>query len=97
LNWQLPSDEALVGSFVVRNRFHPPKSPYDGVKLYGGPDNYTYDNFANANVEKFYSVFTYDDVPNFSEPASLHYVAREGVPVVEQEYEPQDEDEEINN
>jgi len=97
LNWQLPSDEGLVGSFVVRNRFHPPKSPYDGVKLYGGPDNYTYDNFANANVEKFYSVFTYDNVPNFSEPASLHYVAREGIPVVEQEYEPQDEDEEINN
>lgn len=97
LNWQLPEEEDLVGSFVVRNRFHPPKSPYDGVKLYGGPDNYTYDNFANANVEKYYSVFTYDDVPNFSEPASLHYVAREGIAVVEQEYEPQDEDEEINN
>jgi hypothetical protein len=96
LMWTNPNEEDLIGSFVVRNRFHPPKSPYDGVKLYGGADNYTYDNFANANIEKYYSVFSYDDVPNFSEPTSIHYIAREGIPVIEQEYEPQDDDDEIN-
>ena len=96
LTWENPVDEDYVGSFVVRNRFHAPKSPYDGVKLYGGPDNYTFDNFANANIEKYYSVFSYDDVPNFSKPASIHYVAKEGFEVIEQEYEPQDDDEELN-
>jgi hypothetical protein len=95
LKWNNPNDEGFVGSFVVRNRFHPPKSPYDGVKLYGGPDNYTYDNFANANIEKYYSVFSYDDVPNFSEPASIQYIAKEGFSVIEEDYEPQDDDEEI--
>lgn len=96
LMWNNADDEGFVGNFVVRNRFHPPKSPYDGVKLYGGPDNYTFDNFANANIEKYYSVFSYDDVPNFSEPASIQYIAKEGVAVIEQEYEPQDDDEEIS-
>lgn len=96
LTWQNPTEADFIGCFVVRNRFHPPKSPYDGVKLYGGPDNYTFDNFANANIEKYYSVFSYDDVPNFSEPVSVHYVARESFPVIEQEYEAQDGEEEIN-
>lgn len=96
LSWLNPDDSDFVGSFVVRNRFHPPKSPYDGVKLYGGPDNYTFDNFANANIEKYYSVFSYDDVPNFSEPVSVHYVARESFPIIEQEYQVQDGEEEIN-
>ena len=96
LMWNNPKHDDFVGSFVVRNRFHPPKSPYDGVKLYGGPDDYTFDNFANANIEKYYSVFSYDDIPNFSEPISIQYVAKEGFSVIEQEYEPQDEDEEID-
>jgi hypothetical protein len=96
LMWNNSNDEDFVGNFVVRNRFHPPKSPYDGVKLYGGPDNYTFDNFGNANIEKYYSVFSYDDVPNFSEPTSIQYIAKEGVAVIEQEYEPQDDDEEIS-
>ncbi|GLX79771.1 hypothetical protein tinsulaeT_31110 [Thalassotalea insulae] len=97
LSWKNPDDAGFVGNFVVRNRFHPPKSPIDGVKLYGGPDNYTYDNFANANIAKYYSVFSYDDVPNYSKPASLYYEARQGITIVEQEYEPQDEDDEISD
>ncbi|WP_157360348.1 hypothetical protein [Aliagarivorans marinus] len=38
ITWRNASEQRLVGSFVVRNRFHPPKSPFDGVKLYGGAD-----------------------------------------------------------
>ncbi len=84
LMWDNPDELDHVGSFVVRNRFHAPKSPYDGVKLYGGPDNYTYDNFANTDIEKYYSVFSYDDVPNFSKPCSVYYSPGEGVPLIEQ-------------
>jgi hypothetical protein len=45
----------------------------DGVKIYGGKDTYTYDNFASFDKEKYYAVFSYDDVPNFSEPAMAKY------------------------
>ncbi len=73
LTWENPKDSDFVGAYVVRNRFHPPKNPHDGVKLYAGKDNYTYDNFGNTKIAKYYAVFTYDDVPNYSEPVILHY------------------------
>ena len=62
---------------VVKNRFHIPCSPYDGQKLYGGMANYTFDNFGATDIDKYYAVFTYDDVPNFSEATSLKYEGRE--------------------
>lgn len=96
LTWKNPNDADLVGSYVVRNRFHPPKSSLDGVKLYAGPDEYTYDSFANPNVEKYYSVFTYDDVPNYSSPASVLFTSNEVITLEEEEYEVQDEDEIVN-
>jgi len=73
LSWDKVEDEALNGYYVVRNSFHPPKHFMDGVKIYGGKDTWTYDNFASFDKEKYYAVFTYDDVPNFSEPATLTY------------------------
>jgi len=73
LSWKNPDDEAFRGVIVVKNPFHIPCSPYDGQKLYGGKDSYTYDNFGALDESKYYAVFTYDDVPNFSEPASVFY------------------------
>ena len=73
LSWDKVQDEALSGYYVVRNSFHTPKHFMDGVKIYGGKDNYTYDNFASYDKEKFYAVFSYDDVPNFSEATTLKY------------------------
>ncbi|MFT7879478.1 MAG: M14 family zinc carboxypeptidase [Sulfurimonas sp.] len=73
LSWDEVKDEALKGYYVVRNSFHPPKHFNDGVKLYGGKDTYTYDNFASLEKEKYYSVFTYDNVPNFSEAVTVKY------------------------
>ncbi len=73
LTWENPKESGFVGAYVVRNRFHPPKNPQDGVKLYAGKDSYTYDNFGNTKIAKYYAVFTYDDVPNYSEPVILHY------------------------
>lgn len=96
LTWKNPEDKDHVGTFVVRNRFHPPKSPFDGVKLYGGKDEYTYDNFGNPNIPKYYSIFSYDDVPNYSAPNTVYYTSTEVIQVVEEEYEMQDEDEVIN-
>jgi len=68
LEWDYPKDDACKGFIVVKNPFRIPCSPYDGQKLYGGSDNYTYDNFGDKNIHKYYAVFSYDDVPNFSIP-----------------------------
>jgi len=73
LTWDDIEDEALNGYYVVRNTFHTPKHFMDGVKIYGGKDTWTYDNFASFDKEKHYAVFSYDDVPNFSEPATIKY------------------------
>jgi hypothetical protein len=71
LEWDKPKDDAFKGVIVVKNRFKVPCSPYDGQKLYGGSDSYTYDNFGDKNIHKYYAIFSYDDVPNFSKPIIL--------------------------
>ena len=76
LTWKNPKEKDFRGVFVIKNPFRKPISPYDGDKLYGGPDNWTYDDFGALDVKKYYAVFTYDDVPNFSEPVILAYVPK---------------------
>jgi DNA-dependent RNA polymerase auxiliary subunit epsilon len=71
LEWDKPNDDGFKGVVVVKNRFKVPCSPYDGQKLYGGSDNYTYDNFGDVDVHKYYAVFSYDEVPNFSEASYI--------------------------
>ena len=71
LEWDVPEDDGYKGVIVVKNPFKEPCSPYDGQKLYGGLDNYTYDNYGDKEEHKFYAVFSYDDVPNFSKPAFM--------------------------
>jgi len=73
LTWDAVRDEDLGGYYVVRNSFHPPRHFMDGVKIYGGRDTWTYDNFASFDKAKYYAVFTYDSVPNFSEPVIVRY------------------------
>jgi predicted deacylase len=73
LSWDKVEDDALSGYYVVRNSFHIPKHFMDGVKIYGGKDTWTYDNFASYDKEKYYAVFSYDDVPNFSKPTIVKY------------------------
>ena len=71
LDWDAPEDDGYTGAIVVKNPFKVPCSPYDGQKLYGGSDTYTYDNFGDREVHKYYAVYSYDDVPNFSEPVFI--------------------------
>lgn len=71
LDWDTPSDDGFRGAIVVKHPFRVPCSPYDGQKIYGGVDTYTYDNFGDKDQHKYYAVFSYDDVPNFSEPAFI--------------------------
>jgi hypothetical protein len=73
LTWDRLGYEDLVGYYVVRNRWHEPKSPFDGVKLYAGPDNYTYDTYGSSKLDKYYAVFSYDNVPNYSKGTVVKY------------------------
>nr|MBL0722085.1 peptidase [Sulfurovaceae bacterium] len=73
LNWDIIKSNSVAGYYVVRNTFHKPKHFADGVKIYGGKDTYTYDNYASFDKEKYYSVFSYDNVPNFSEASTVYY------------------------
>jgi len=73
LQWDKPTDDDFVGVFVVRNRFRKPRNPFDGDKIYAGNDNYTYDNFGNIKISKYYAVFTYDNVPNYSKPIIIEH------------------------
>ncbi len=77
LDWENPKHSAFRGVIVVKNRFHVPCSPYDGQKLYGGNASYTYDNFGAKDIDKYYAIFTYDEVPNFSDACALEYHARQ--------------------
>lgn len=100
ITWEAPQSADLLGCFVVRNRFHPPRSPFDGVKIYAGKDSYTFDSFGNPNIPKYYAVFTYDDVPNYSLPACVHFSVKETIPVLEidpEEVETQQGDESIQS
>ncbi|MBF0371580.1 MAG: M20/M25/M40 family metallo-hydrolase [Magnetococcales bacterium] len=73
LTWQLPDDPANRGALVVKNPFRIPLSPNDGQKLYGGKDPFTFDRFGAMDVAKYYGVFAYDDVPNFSPVEWIRY------------------------
>ncbi len=73
LSWTNPTHKDFRGVFVIKNRYRVPISPYDGDKLYAGNDNWTYDSFGALDVDKYYAVFTFDEVPNFSEPTIIKY------------------------
>jgi hypothetical protein len=73
ISWDRLKESDLVGYYVVRNRWHIPQNPFDGVKLYAGPDNYTYDSYGSTKIAKYYAVFSYDEVPNYSQGATIEY------------------------
>ncbi len=75
LTWDNPKDSAFKGVKVIKNAFRAPFSNQDGEKLYAGVDTYTFDDFGAKDIEKFYAIFTYDDVPNYSLPVIIKYTA----------------------
>lgn len=77
LTWDNPDDADFKGVKVIKNPFRAPINPFDGQKLYGGKDNYTFDNFGAHDIKKFYAIFSYDDVPNFSNVLVIEYAPRQ--------------------
>ena len=73
LTWTNPKDKDFRGVYVVKNPFRVPRNPYDGQKLYAGCDEYTFDTYGALDIAKYYAVFTYDNVPNFSKGIFIKY------------------------
>jgi hypothetical protein len=73
LTWDRVNSKDVVGYYVVRNRWHTPSNPFDGVKLYAGKDGYTYDTYGSTKLNKYYALFSYDNVPNYSEGVVISY------------------------
>ena len=77
LSWDVDEEKNFVGTYVVRNRFHPPMNPFDGDKIYAGKDRFTIDKFGDKDISKYYGIFTYDTVPNYSEPLILYHKGKD--------------------
>ena len=76
ITWTNPKDSDLKGVKVMKNAYREPYSTHDGQKLFAGMDNYTYDDFGALDIDKYYAIFTYDEVPNYSKPVILKYTAK---------------------
>ncbi|RXJ98420.1 peptidase [Arcobacter sp. CECT 8986] len=76
ISWNNPKHKDFVGVKVIRNSFRKPFSSHDGYKLYSGKDNFTYDEYGAIDEDKYFAIFTYDDVPNYSKPIVLKYKAK---------------------
>ena len=55
IKWNLSANNMEVS--LVRNRFHAPKSPADGVLIYTGPENSCDDRHSSRILETWYSLF----------------------------------------
>ena len=55
ITWKLSGENSEV--ILVRNRFHPPKSPSDGVLIYSGPEHVCEDRHASLTLGTWYSLF----------------------------------------
>lgn len=76
LTWTNPKDMDFKGVKVIKNPHRKPLSAQDGQKLYAGTDEYTFDDFGAKDINKYYAIYTYDDVPNYSKPVILEYIAK---------------------
>lgn len=74
--WDNPNDEDFKGVKVIKNAYRKPFSAQDGQKLYAGKDDYTFDDFGARDKDKYYAIFTFDDIPNYSDPIILEYKAK---------------------
>jgi hypothetical protein len=73
LMWDNPDHKDFVGVKVIKNAFRAPYSHMDGQKIYAGKDSYTFDDFGAKDIVKYYAVFTFDSVPNYSQPIIIKY------------------------
>lgn len=71
ISWENPKDEDFVRTRIVRSEGSYPETPSSGKLVYDGDST----KFSDSNLENaktyYYSIFTYDEVPNYSLPVKF--------------------------
>ena len=70
LTWVNPADGDLFGVRIMRKTGSAPANWQDGELVFSGSGTAYVDATAVANTSYFYSLFTYDEVPNYSNGVS---------------------------
>lgn len=65
----LPQNSDFAGVIVLRKEGSYPTSPADGSVVYEGTAAYYLDTGLTNNITYYYSVFSYDNIPNYSAAA----------------------------
>ncbi len=66
LSWTNPGDSDFTGVRVMRATGAYPSSPTEGTQVYDGTGESTLDTGLTNGVAYFYTVFAYDEVPNYA-------------------------------
>lgn len=68
LTWQLPDDDTIIGTRIVRKQKSKPADHTDGEIIHDGVGTRAIDRSVVAHSEYYYAFFTYDDEQIYSYP-----------------------------
>ncbi|MBL4656257.1 MAG: BspA family leucine-rich repeat surface protein [Bacteroidia bacterium] len=73
LSWVNPTDSDFAGVTIRRDTVSAPATPTAGDFVYTGTDTSVIDAGLTNDVEYFYSIFAFDEIPNYSTIVSASY------------------------
>ena len=71
LSWSNPKDSDFIRVKIIRKMDAQPTSHTDGILIYDGADQIFTDINLTNNQSYYYSIYAYDNIPNYSAPAQL--------------------------
>ncbi|MGD8811315.1 MAG: PQQ-dependent sugar dehydrogenase [Thioalkalispiraceae bacterium] len=72
LSWNNPGDSDFAGVIIRRSTSGNPASISDGTEVYNGAGSSITDSGLTNGTTYYYSIFTYDEVPNYSGAVSIN-------------------------
>ena len=80
LDWDNPDDGDFAGVVVVRREGAYPASPTDGTIVYRGSGEQQSDETVTNGTTYFYTIFAYDEVPNYASGSQASAKPQETTP-----------------
>jgi hypothetical protein len=78
LTWKNPMDSDFVKTKILRKEDDYPANTEDGELIYDGNEETYTDTGLTNDIAYYYSAFTYDEVPNYSESVTASATPEEG-------------------
>ncbi|MCK4891279.1 MAG: chitobiase/beta-hexosaminidase C-terminal domain-containing protein, partial [Candidatus Pacebacteria bacterium] len=78
LTWKNPTDSDFVRTKILRKEDNYSANSGDGELIYDGNEETYTDTGLTNNTAYYYSVFTYDEIPNYSDSAAASATPEEG-------------------